>query len=522
MAKEKIYVSRKILADIGRGIYRTPANAIKELISNAFDACATWVKISTNVPYFDVFTCEDNGEGMSVEELKVIFKNIGSSTKRKGGEEYIECKNFKNYKNFKRPLIGKIGIGLLAVSQICDKFTIISKKKNQKEALKASIDLLQFEREKAYLNGEGDIALGEYELTTVLVPQEERPISYTKIIMESLKKGFQKKLKDEYKKQIIKPKEYFNEVNEFETFLVKLLEQKTLRNISEYDHMIWELGLYCPVKYLETENQIFSSKQYIPNDIERLKQYNFKVYIDGLEIFKSILFKQTEEIRKQEDDYKIYILPTYEKEIGGEKLKFHGYIYSQRKKIQPTELQGILIRIKDVAIGTYDKTILKYPREEGPIFSLVSGEIFVEEGLENALNIDRNSFNETHPHYIELQRVVHQFFKEKVVNDIRERSKRRRKIEKQAQIKKNLNLLHEKIKGKFDKGISFELRDEENNEPFLIDKINNKIIFYTKAKGWSKSEKEQLLQMKSIIALYLSTLNISIDEIISNLILPIK
>jgi DNA mismatch repair ATPase MutL len=82
MPKEKIYVSKKILADIGRGIYRTPANAIKELVSNAFDACATWIKITTNAPYFDIFTCEDNGEGMIPDELKQILKRIGSSKKK--------------------------------------------------------------------------------------------------------------------------------------------------------------------------------------------------------------------------------------------------------------------------------------------------------------------------------------------------------------------------------------------------------------------------------------------------------
>ena len=31
-----------------------------------------------------------------------------------------------------RPIIGKIGIGLLAVAQICHKFTVISKKAGEK------------------------------------------------------------------------------------------------------------------------------------------------------------------------------------------------------------------------------------------------------------------------------------------------------------------------------------------------------------------------------------------------------
>jgi len=521
MPKEKIYVSRKILADVGRGIYRTPANAIKELVSNAFDACATWVKITTNTPYFDVFTCEDNGEGISIEELRRIFKRIGSSTKRVGDNKYKKCKGSE------RPIIGKIGIGLLAVSQICDRFTIISKKKNQKEALKATVDLLQFEKEKAYLgDDENKITLGEYELNTIPVPQEEISISYTKIIMESLKEGFHQKLKEEFKKRKIKikPKQISNSVKEFAKFIEQLSQMKSFKILAEYDYMIWELGIFCPVKYLELEGQIFPSKDYIGEDIDRLKKYNFKVFVDGLEILKSILFKKTDEIGRADKDFKIYKLPPYEKEVAGEKLKFHGYIYSQRKKIQPTELQGILIRIKDVAIGNYDKTILKYPREEGPIFSMVSGEIFVEEGLENALNIDRNSFNETHPHYIELQNEVHKFFKETVVQDIRKRSKERRKIEKQEQITQELNEISQKIKNNWNIDISFKIAEVDNPVPFHFDKSNGKFIFYTKTKGWSRSEKERLLQMKSIIALYLlkSLQNVDINEITSVLILSKK
>jgi hypothetical protein len=38
---------------------------------------------------------------------------------------------------------------------------------------------------------------------------------------------------------------------------------------------------------------------------------------------------------------------------------------------------------------------------------MVSSEIFIETGFEDALNIDRDSFNELHPHYIRVQAYVH-------------------------------------------------------------------------------------------------------------------
>ena len=70
MPRVPISVSKKILADVSSGIYRTPANALKEVASNAFDAGAHRVHISTNAPYFDVFTCEDDGAGISARLLK--------------------------------------------------------------------------------------------------------------------------------------------------------------------------------------------------------------------------------------------------------------------------------------------------------------------------------------------------------------------------------------------------------------------------------------------------------------------
>src|SRR3990170_1887333 len=103
-----INVSKKILADISSGIYRTPANALKELISNSFDACATEVFVNTGYSNFDIFTISDNGMGMSVDDFIYYMKHIGGSIKRVG-REVSECG---------RPIIGKLGIGILAVSQI--------------------------------------------------------------------------------------------------------------------------------------------------------------------------------------------------------------------------------------------------------------------------------------------------------------------------------------------------------------------------------------------------------------------
>ena len=119
---ENIRVSSKILGHISAGIYRSPGGALKELISNAFDADATRVVITTNWPSFDVITCRDNGDGMTKEKFKrIMTKEIGDSNKRITNDG-----NNKDLTNQGRPIIGWLGIGMLGIAQICHEFQIIS------------------------------------------------------------------------------------------------------------------------------------------------------------------------------------------------------------------------------------------------------------------------------------------------------------------------------------------------------------------------------------------------------------
>jgi hypothetical protein len=494
--KEPIYVSRKILADVGRGIYRSPANALKELVSNAFDACATSVKITTNSPYFDVFTCEDDGGGISLEEFKEHFKRIGSSTKRRGGLERQKCAEI----GIARPIIGKIGIGLLAVSQICNRFTVVSKERGKDFYFRATVDLAQFDKDESYLSGENAIKLGEYDLQCPIeVPAEDTGRSYTIIVMESLKDGFRRTLQAQFEKQIVKLTEYASENRTFADFLRQVSGRPDVRTLSPYDCMLWELGVLCPVEYLKSGDVVFPN-QSISADIRRLKDYRFSVSVDGVKMAKSICIFRDPELAYDRGDCKVYTLPAFDEDVEGETLKFHGYLYSQRRKITPTELQGVLIRIRDVGVGGYDRHLLRYPREEGPIFGMISGEVFVEQGLENALNIDRNSFNETHPHFQRLRSEIHKFVKDEVVQDIRARSQRRRQTEQAEDLIQQLGTTSGRLKGRWGIHLSAELLDTSNEEPFRFDPTEGKLVFHLGHKSWAKAQKARSHQMQAVMA----------------------
>ena len=64
------------------GLYREPASAIRELISNAYDADATTVTIDMNAPLFDRIVVKDDGNGMSAEVVDYLVHHVGGSLKR--------------------------------------------------------------------------------------------------------------------------------------------------------------------------------------------------------------------------------------------------------------------------------------------------------------------------------------------------------------------------------------------------------------------------------------------------------
>jgi hypothetical protein len=114
----------------------------------------------------------------------------------------------------------------------------------------------------------------------------------------------------------------------------------------------------------------------------------------------------------------IHIHPGPQK-VYGKELDFRGYIVVQEGlQLKPDELRGILIIIKNVGIGYYDQSMLDYRFNEGPRTRWLTGEIYVDKGLEDALNVDRDSFNRFHPEFRALQTHVHEVLRNKVFPNV--------------------------------------------------------------------------------------------------------
>lgn len=140
-----IQFDKSHLSTIGERLYTQSLDLIRELVSNAYDADATIVKITINDKSIIV---EDNGLGMDKNGLRQYF-TIGSGYKK---ENPISG-------NFKRTRIGEFGIGKFAVLSVCDHFEIYTKSQNYAATL-------IFDRNEFEQSNNWNIPLIEHSLNT--------------------------------------------------------------------------------------------------------------------------------------------------------------------------------------------------------------------------------------------------------------------------------------------------------------------------------------------------------------------
>ena len=457
----EINAAARIIGDISTGIYRSPANALKELVSNSFDAGATEVVISTDHPGFSSVSCFDNGPGISIEKLQEIFQYIGGSDKRQVGE----------IGSYGRPVIGRIGIGILAMSQISKRFVIISSREGEDYRIEVEVNIEEFETaDAARLNlGEGHI--GQYRIFRIPESPEEH---YTIVATPSGSEAIRANLgQGRTPRQSFVRQSYDSET--FEEFVRKVGEVKRRETLNDYEVFLWELAALCPVPYFKDGPvKGWSGWDHIK---ERLESYNFKVIVDGYELRKPILLPSGTELRQQGEDFQIY--PFSHTNGDGDDLDFKGYIFHQRTQISPPELQGLLVRIRNVGIGSYEADMLKYPINLGPMVHGMSGEVYVDVGLEASLNIDRNSFNETHPHFITLKDVVYRHLgvpgKSGIARDIRQRSSRRQRTLQQDRTYESLERLVQRLERVTRE--SWDLMEDQNiDNPLSLDPFSRSIV----------------------------------------------
>ncbi|GAB3953260.1 ATP-binding protein [Kribbella albertanoniae] len=474
VVQAKLTTDEKVLARVTDGIYREPASALRELVSNAYDADASEVVIQTDRPRFSSITVSDDGNGMSPEVVAHLIEHIGGSAKR--SEDGAELKVTQSDNRFLSPggrrLIGRIGIGLFSVSQLTHAFQIITKVKDDPWRTVASVRLRTYDDET------NDIADGKYEAGLVSIWRVEASdveSSGTTIILTDLQRHAVRTLSDQDRWVRVSHGEAppaFNigrlaagslvldgakgsvdnlpwgpqdtGLEAFEKLVdqvwaqltgVKVRNPSTTHLFDKYLQTVWDIALAAPLPYIGVHPLMTGNEDAIryklpsdarkgprdarakpekvndgtladtlgvPSNIGEGSQ-SFRVFIDNLELRRPLRFRSlpaTSHALKMPSIFAGHVRDEFEDletARSGGPLEFTGYLM-WAPKIAPTEHNGVLIRVHGASGTLFDRGFLQYKVAEIARLRQLSCEIFVTQGFESALNIDREGFNQSHPH----------------------------------------------------------------------------------------------------------------------------
>lgn len=156
----KFSVDSSLLFQLGERLVARPSIALSELVKNAYDADATEVVVTMeNVgKQGGTLLIEDNGHGMTFEEIESGWMRIATSAKRDNPVSRI----------YSRSLTGAKGIGRFAARRLANKLTLQSVAKTQ--------------------NGTKEVIVAEFDWQSSFKPGQdlvEVPVSYTKAPVSS-------------------------------------------------------------------------------------------------------------------------------------------------------------------------------------------------------------------------------------------------------------------------------------------------------------------------------------------------
>ncbi len=579
-----IKVTAGILLHIGAGIYNSIAGAIKELVSNSFDADAINVIISTNYPNFNEIKVVDDGIGMSSVRLKQAMQTIGSSLKGT-----IEPGRIS--KGYNRPIIGHLGIGLMALSQICLKAKIESQEPDSETKFIAELDFSEFKTreqeqievakleilrdmyggvdvmkdklddpsldidERAEIEGVYNLAVKAQEIldTSDGPDLEGEHLGYciiysklpaipgehgTTITLTNIDQGVKDLLRDMGRTIDALPSKFMDSENPWEQYRDEVnswnwkelchrlnlkTNQLTFQSLPQYHQFLWELSLMAPIEYFE-EGPVLINNEILMLKKDQLKGYKFSLNVDNRKLYKPILLPSGalgRDRNKLSEELDYVIRPiNFDDEVNGDTLKYYGYLFWQRQQNEPSTIRGLQIYIRNVGIGLYDHTLMNFSTVNPTSRAgQISGEIYVDEGLERALSVDRNSFKKTDAHYITLQQhiwrllgstrrengilglSVDSYYKRKELTDA---------TKKTSHIRELKEYVNEASEGKMELSFSKTKKDK----PYVV--RGEKIIIYDKSPSWPRAVNDRHLYQKLIISVRAAiSAGASVEEILS-------
>lgn len=329
-----ISVDKRIVKILSASTYDNFPNALKEMITNAYDADSREVSITVDEKNESI-TIEDDGVGMTEEEFGLYLRIAGVKREK------------KKTTSSGRHVIGQFGVGFLAVFPFFRTFQIETKKARDEEILKAEIPChLYF--------GQNTIDISEIKVQGgISYDKSKFTRQYTVIKL----KGFTPLSKAFFKPALkAKPREG------------SILNKKGLEVLK------WRLSEDLPLRFENANfNKLFD--KYSPN-------LPFNVKFNKEPLIRKTYGKQILEIHRGEY-----------KQIG--KIKFRFFIVNNNATIDnPVEARHMKIRNLNVGVG--ERTAFGLGAEVGGARSRthwLSGEVHIIDGMNDLITVARDKFN---------------------------------------------------------------------------------------------------------------------------------
>lgn len=386
MHSYKINIDKKVLRLLGAQLYGDTPSIISELVQNAYDADATavWITINTSSP--NTIVVQDNGIGMTPDEINSRFLNVGQDRRF----EYPVSPNG-------RKVLGRKGIGKLAVFSLAKVIDVYSVKDGEVAACRLDFDAITLH--------DGDpITLDESQ-----VPIESDYLSEsktgTKIVLQNIQKDVSRSLNYIINRLI---RTFDVNSSEFKIYVrknsesYKELTRKDL-NFFEYMDTVITFGeTFAPIVDKVNQNSISDKYKYTKRyeDICAEKKFQIMPYqitvLDksGNVVERNFSFSGWIGTMHERPSFKKFITKSYETEG---QTKFEVSLTDNRITVFSRGKIGEF----DILPKTQTNRIA-----DAYIIGEVYADIFEDDDLADMAISNRRGYDETDQRYVQLIRII--------------------------------------------------------------------------------------------------------------------
>lgn len=386
MHSYRINIDKKVLRLLGAQLYGDTPSIIAELVQNAYDADAKAVWITINTIGEITITVQDNGIGMTPDEVNSRFLNIGQDRR----SAYPESPSG-------RKVLGRKGIGKLAVFSLAKVVDVYSKTAKDTAACRLDFDAIT-------LHNEDPIALDE---NAVIFEKEflSESGTGTKIVLRNIQKDVSRSLNyiinrllrtfdvnsDDFKVFVRKNTDAFKELSRKELDFFAYMDTIITfgEEFSPKIDLILKNSILNQYKYTKRYEDLCDEKRFqiMPYEIDVLDK-------NGQPVKRNFYFNGWIGTIHERPSFKKFVAETYEE---GGNAKFEVSLTDNRVTVFSRGKIGEF----DILPKTQTNRIA-----DAYVIGEIYADIFEEDDLADMAISNRRGYDETDQRYVQLVRII--------------------------------------------------------------------------------------------------------------------